>query len=249
MTPGSRTELLHTQDAEEAATRSRMLRIRLQRHLPAEGPGFALTTCLRPRQTQSCEKNPDHATLLIWEAGGFDESQWRRGAWSRRWGGRELSLGWGLNRGRGRGAVLQTIAGEARAGGLQCPRLRVLAQPAWRPGARPGTGRQQAPGGVQDSATACRGTRSLPSELWEGGDRGPCRHSEHYRQVTRASSEPQTGAGDGDDAGRMRTVQEGFPKEGRRAKWQGRRDLDSLVHLFIHFFHKRLWRLLDSTHG
>lgn len=93
--------------------------------------------------------------------------------------------------------MLQTIAREARAGGLQCPRLRVLAQPAWRPGARPGTGRQQAPGGVQDSATACRGTRSLPSELWEGGDRGPCRHSEHYRQVTRASSEPQTGTGRG----------------------------------------------------
>lgn len=73
-----------------------------------------------------------------------------------------------------------------------------------------------------DSAMACRATRSLPSELWEGGDRGPWRHSDHYRQVTGAGSEPQTGG------------------------WGGS---DPLIHLFIRFFHERLESLLVSTHG
>lgn len=161
MTPGSRTELLHTQDAEEAATRSRMLRIRLRRHLPAEGPGFTLTACLRPRQTQNCEKNPDHATLLIWEAGGFEESRWRRGAWSRRWGGRELSLGWGLNRGGGGGLCCRRSQG--RPGREGCSAHDSGSSPSL-PGAQ-GPGRARA--GSRPRA-ACR------TQPWPAGVHGPC---------------------------------------------------------------------------
>lgn len=47
------------------------------------------------------------------------------------------------------GRVLQATARKAPAAGPQCPGLRVLTQPAWRPGARPGTGREQAQGGMR----------------------------------------------------------------------------------------------------